>query len=259
MFEYLEKEVKDIAIRAGKIIKEVYDSPESIELSYKADASPLTRADQLANDEIVKGLSELKYVFPIISEENKEISYQLRKDFEYVWMVDPLDGTKEFVKRNGEFTVNIALIHFNRPILGVVYTPVTEALYFGAQNRGAYLEKEGLKTPLQVRKFTLSDPGLLVICSRSHLNKETEDIINRLNNPQLIQKGSSLKFMELAEGKAHFYPRIAPTMEWDLAASDIILHEAGGKLLQEGSDQPLKYNKQFLYNPGFLAYGHLTS
>ena len=257
MFEYLEKEVKDIAIRAGKIIMEVYESNDSIDLSYKEDNSPVTKADQLANEIIVQGLNELEYKFPVISEENKEISYEVRKDFEYVWMVDPLDGTKEFLKRNGEFTVNIALIHFNRPVLGVVYTPVSGALYFGAKDKGAYLEKDGQKFLLQVKEFSITDSGLQVICSRSHLNKETQEIINRLDNPVLVQKGSSLKFMELAEGKAHFYPRIAPTMEWDIAASDIILHEAGGKIYQEGGDQPLRYNKQFLYNPGFLAFGQL--
>jgi 3'(2'), 5'-bisphosphate nucleotidase len=257
MIEYLEGRVKEIAKLAGEIIMEVYNGMESIDVSYKDDDSPLTKADRLANDIIVKGLEGLDFVFPVISEENKEIAFDIRKHFNHVWMVDPLDGTKEFIKRNGEFTVNIALIERNRPILGVVYTPVTDELYFGALGRGAYLEHGQTRQVLRASSFSLKDPGLHVICSRSHLNIETKEIIDRLNEPQLIQRGSSLKFMELANGRAHFYPRVAPTMEWDLAASDIILHEAGGGMVQYGTDKPLVYNKEFLINPGFFAYGQL--
>ena len=153
---------------------------------------------------------------PIISEENKEIPYSERSSYTYAWLVDPVDGTKEFIKRNGEFTVNIALINEGKTVMGVVYVPATEKLYWAAQGHGAFRsESKSVEQKLTAPFFNMKDQGLSVVCSRSHLNEETAEFIGALNEPNKVSKGSSLKFLILAEGGAHVYPRLAPTMEWD--------------------------------------------
>jgi len=242
-----------IAKAAGAAILEIYKDCEGIEIIRKADDSPLTAADQASNAVICKGLEELAIQYPIISEENKAVGYEERKDYPYYWLVDPLDGTKEFIKRNGEFTVNIALIHKGRSILGIVYAPVLDELYWASKDQGAFLEKNGQKEQLQAPQFSMKDKGINVVCSRSHLNEETKAFIAQLDEPNLVSKGSSLKFLELATGKAQLYPRVAPTMEWDTAAAQIVLEEAGGSVLQFGTDQPVVYNKENLLNPYFVA------
>ena len=170
-------------------------------------------------------------------------------------MVDPLDGTKEFIKKNGEFTVNIALIENGRPILGVVYVPVENKMYYASKGKGAFLLNKSLQ-PLELKtnKKELSNTGLNIVCSRSHMNDETKEYIAQFKEPELVSKGSSLKFMLVAEGNAQVYPRIAPTMEWDTAASQIIVEEAGGQVLQYKTDYPLNYNKENLLNPYFEVY-----
>ena len=249
--------VKEIAVEAGKAIMVVYGS-EDFNVSTKADDSPLTIADKTANDIICAGLENLNATIPIISEENKSIPYEERKAFHYCWMVDPLDGTKEFIKRNGEFTVNIALLRNGNPVMGVVYTPVTESLYYGIEGEGAWKMSGGTERKLRVSQFTMQDPGLRVVCSRSHLNEGTQKYIDALLMPEKVSKGSSLKFLILAEGGAELYPRLAPTMEWDTAAADIILREAGGKVLNAETDKPLMYNKENLLNPHFYASGNAS-
>ncbi len=170
-------------------------------------------------------------------------------------MVDPLDGTKEFVKRNGEFTVDIALIHENRSVLGVVFAPVLNKLYFAAEGNGAFLESDDVVSALSVNEFKLSDNGLNVVASRSHLNEATEGFLKKLTDPNIVSMGSSLKFLLVAEGKADLYPRYAPTMEWDTAAAQIIVEEANGKVTQQGYDVDVIYNKKNLLNPYFLCQG----
>jgi len=202
-------------------------------------------------------LEQLSVKYPIISEENKAIDYSKRKDFEYAWLVDPLDGTKEFIKRNGEFTVNIALIHKNEVVMGIVYTPVTDDLYYAAKGEGAFFVKNGATTQLQAAQFKMTDANLGVVCSRSHLNEDTQAFVDALNKPTLVATGSSLKFLILAKGEAHLYPRIAPTMEWDTGAAQIILEEAGGEVLQYGKTTSLAYNKENLLNPYFIASGNI--
>lgn len=251
--ELLEK-VKIIAVQAGEIIMEVYNSAD-FSISVKSDNSPLTIADKKANDVICASLMNLNPVIPIISEENKEIPYEERKDFHYCWMVDPLDGTKEFIKRNGEFTVNIALIRNGKSIMGVVYAPVLGELYYALEGNGAWKEINENTTSIRVSSFTMEDPGLRVVCSRSHLNDETQAYIDDLLLPEKVTKGSSLKFLVLAQGEAELYPRLAPTMEWDTAAAQIILEEAGGKILEASTSKPLVYNKKNLLNPHFYASG----
>ena len=255
----LAKEVAKIAKKAGDAIMKIYDNSDNFQVEHKADESPLTIADQAANEIICHHLERLAVKYPIISEENKSIDFEERKKFTYYWLVDPLDGTKEFIKRNGEFTVNIALIKNQRPVLGVVYTPVLAEMYFAVKGEGAFLEKENLTIQLHASRFSKKDKKLGVVCSRSHLNEATQNFVDKLNEPELVAQGSSLKFLILAKGEAHLYPRLAPTMEWDTGAAQIILEEAGGKVLHAETKVPLLYNKENLLNPHFIAAGNLIS
>lgn len=251
------RDVKDsllkIAKDAGDAIMEVYADESSFQIERKDDNSPLTKADKASNEVICKGLENLSVQYPIISEENKAVPYEERKDYDRYWLLDPLDGTKEFIKRNGEFTVNIALIEAGRPIMGVVYAPCLDEMYWAIKEDGAFLVKDGVETKLTSNTFSTDDEGLRVVCSRSHLNTETQQFVDNLKSPELVSKGSSLKFLILAKGEAELYPRIAPTMEWDTAAAQIVLEEAGGTVLQFDSKDPLEYNKEDLLNPYFIA------
>ncbi len=245
-----------VAKAAGAAIMEIYEKSEGLEIERKADNSPLTIADRASNTVICEALEQLEPRFPIISEENKAIPYAERKGFNYAWMVDPLDGTKEFIKRNGEFTVNIALIHQQMPVLGVVYVPATKELFYAAKGLGAFQEKDGKTSPLHAPTFSKTDQGLGVVCSRSHLNEATQGFIDELVAPEKVAVGSSLKFLIIAKAQAHLYPRLAPTMEWDTAAAQIVLEEAGGKVYQSENGNPLQYNKENLLNPYFVATGN---
>jgi len=243
------------AIHASELacqeILKVYHSND-FQAESKEDNSPLTLADKRAHTVIVSVLRET--ALPILSEEGKSIPYEERKNWEYFWMVDPLDGTKEFVKRNGEFTVNIALIHHQRPVLGVVALPVTGEVYYAAEGSGAFVKREGTVTPLPIRSPTdLTQPGIRVVASRSHMSDDTRAFIAALKDPQLVSKGSSLKFMLLADNQADVYPRFAPTMEWDTAAAHAIVNAVGMKVLQKDSAEELVYNKLNLLNPFFIA------
>ena len=248
-------ELVSLARKAGEAILEIYQNEEEWQVQQKDDDSPLTRADQRSNDIICEGLRSLSVQFPIISEENREIPYEERKNYTYCWMVDPLDGTKEFIKRNGEFTVNIALIHENKPVLGVVHIPVSNATFWAVKGSGAHWTNGSREELLNAARFDKNMPNLRIVASRSHLNADTENFVAQFRAPIMVSKGSSLKFMLIAEGEAHIYPRLAPTMEWDTAAAHIILEEAGGSVLQADSLEPLVYNKPNLLNPFFIAYG----
>jgi 3'(2'), 5'-bisphosphate nucleotidase len=245
--------LKAIARAAGTAILEIYNHYVDIEIEQKSDDSPLTLADRISNEIICTGLSALDVQYPIISEENKEIPFSERENYEYCWMVDPLDGTKEFIKKNGEFTVNIALIHKGQPVLGIVYTPCTDEMYWAVKGQGAFVQKSGTVSTLKAGFFDVKSQALKVVASRSHLNEATKNFIEQLKNPIIVSRGSSLKFLMLACGEADLYPRMAPTMEWDTAAAQIILEEAGGHLLDAESLQALTYNKKTLLNPNFIA------
>lgn len=253
--ENLEDLLK-IAIEAGEAILDIYNSPD-FGVETKVDQSPLTKADQAANEVICKGLLHHFPDIPIISEENKEIPYSERKEYKSFWLVDPLDGTKEFIKRNDEFTVNIALVKDQSVVAGVVYTPVMDDLFYAHKGEGAFHRKENKETHLTAKHFSMKEQGLRIVCSRSHLNPETQSFIDDLDSPTLVSKGSSLKFLILASGDAEIYPRLAPTMEWDTAAAQIILEEAGGSVINHETGKPLKYNKEVLRNPYFVAYARL--
>ena len=241
---------KNAALAAGTEILKIYETGD-FSIEAKADNSPLTIADKAAHQKIVEFLD--KTGIPILSEEGRDIPYSERSSWEYFWMVDPLDGTKEFIKKNGEFTVNIALIHKNEPTLGVVYPPVLGDVYFATKGGGSF-QVTGSRT---VRLFTsrkdLQETGVKVVASRSHLSKETEDYINALDQPEMISKGSSLKFLLVAAGVADVYPRFGPTMEWDTAAAQIIVEEAGGSVKVTKGDSKLSYNKEDLLNPYFIV------
>lgn len=236
---------------ASKEILEVYNSG-NFQTEAKGDSSPLTLADKNAHRAIVEILTSSN--LPILSEEGSDIPYEVRKHWKTFWLVDPLDGTKEFIKRNGEFTVNIALIENQIPVLGVVTVPVTGDEYYAVKGMGAFFKVGEKITQLPKRTpIDLKQAGLRVVASRSHMNEETQQFIDQLQKPELVSSGSSLKFMLLASGKADVYPRFAPTMEWDTAAAHAIVNEIGLKVLKQTTNVELAYNKENLLNPDFLC------
>ena len=241
---------KEAALKAGKEILNIYETGD-FSVEAKADDSPLTLADRAAHHTIVSCLE--KTSIPILSEEGKEIPFEQRANWEYFWMVDPLDGTKEFIKKNGEFTVNIALIHKGEVVVGVVYPPVLDEMYWAVKGKGAYKEKDGMERLLKTSARELSRKGLKVVASRSHMSTETEAFVSGLDQPEIVSKGSSLKFLLVAEGEADVYPRFGPTMEWDTAAAHVIVTEAGGKVTLDDQITPLSYNKEDLLNPYFIV------
>jgi 3'(2'), 5'-bisphosphate nucleotidase len=267
--------------KAADSILEVYNTAFSVE--QKDDNSPLTAADRRSHQIIHAHLSALFYAnFPILSEEGKAISFDERKKWNYFWLVDPLDGTKEFINRNGEFTVNIALIYKDAPVLGVVHIPVKKTFFFGAKGMGAYKLIDTLstldsdnkpgpdyleylkKSSARLDRAKKDGPAnnktskLRVVCSRSHMSAETEVYVDGLRKHygeiDFISAGSSLKFCLIAESRADIYPRFGRTMEWDTAAGQFLVEESGGKVIQTDTGRPLKYNKRTLLNPPFVAY-----
>lgn len=273
------------AKKAGDAIMEVYNSDFAVET--KEDRSPLTLADRRSHEIISDQLKGCG--IPVLSEEGKDIPYEERTPWEYFWLVDPLDGTKEFIRRNGEFTVNIALIHKHSPVIGVLYVPVEETLYFGSLGAGAYRlslsDTEGAKnlSPLldaaasdaediagrmealvgRAEKISVSGPGrndaghITIAGSRSHGTGELETFLEAVKKEykdvDFISAGSALKFCLVAEGRADIYPRFGPTMEWDTAAGQCIVEESGGEVLSLENGKPLEYNKQVLKNPRFVC------
>jgi len=241
-----------IAKEAGDAIMQVYEMDFTV--AYKNDHSPLTEADLKANEIICNKLIESYPEIPLLSEENAEVPYEERQVWEYYWCIDPLDGTKEFIKKNGEFTVNIALIHKDTPVLGVVYAPVLGDMYKAKKGLGAYknCQKLPLKKNLAPAKY------LNVLASKSHLTVETQAYIEELAKTteeiRQVSRGSSLKLCMVAEGEADIYPRLGPTMEWDTAAADAIVRESGKMTMQyEKPNTPLIYNKKNLSNPWFVV------
>lgn len=266
--KYLSLSVR-AAVRAGMEILSVYDKPTEVEL--KNDNSPLTIADKLSHQKIIEAL--ITTGIPVLSEEGKLIDYAERQKWDLFWMVDPLDGTKEFIKRNGEFTVNIALIKDGTPVMGVVYAPVMNILYFASEQTGSYkcnIEPDGLHNITNGENFldsliavseklpaNKSSNNFIVVASRSHLSPETETFINHLKTKhgtvEFISKGSSLKICLVAEGAADIYPRLAPTMEWDTAAGHAIVLYAGKSVRLYRNNEQMRYNKENLLNEWFVV------
>ena len=250
------------ALQAGKAILEIYHSG-AFDIEIKGDNSPLTRADTASHKVIMSYLKSTD--IPVLSEEGRDIPYQERKSWKQLWIVDPIDGTKEFIKRNGEFTVNIALIENNKPIIGVIFVPVTGELYFSSKEVGAFkvdvdlkdfdvktLLAKGNKLPLQREENTFT-----IVASRSHMSAETEEYVQQMRDlhgdVKLISKGSSLKLCMVAEGTANCYPRFAPTMEWDTAAGQAICEHAGFKVIDWKTKEDMLYNREELLNNWFLV------
>ncbi len=245
------------AIKAGNEILDVYYN-SYFDIEFKSDNSPITIADKRAHKAIVEHLIPTK--IPILSEEGKTISFEERKNWELFWLVDPLDGTKEFIKRNNEFTVNIALIEGNSPVAGVVYVPVTKVLYWADKNGSfkAIVEKENQELN-DIEQLPISSirENFVIVGSKSHMNIETEEFIKSINTKgkdiEIISKGSSLKICMVAEGNADIYPRLGPTMEWDTAAGHAIAKFAGKKVYQFENNESVVYNKENLLNPWFVV------
>lgn len=271
----------EAAFRAGEAILSVYESAD-FEVEHKADHSPLTLADRKAHRVIRDILSSI--ALPLLSEEGRQMPYEQRNVWERFWLVDPLDGTKEFIKRNGEFTVNIAIIEKGLPVLGVIYVPVQDRMFFGVQGQGAFridqfqsvydtrpMEPD---SPEARAEFLISSsvhlpercddrPTFVVVGSRSHASAELEAYVEAIKQThaavEFISAGSSLKFCLVAEGQADLYPRLGPTMEWDTAAGQAIAECAGAQVLDFETRQPLRYNKELLKNPSFLVIGANSS
>lgn len=239
-----------IAEQAGQAILRIYQQDSTaFNITGKDDLSPLTAADLASHNLIVRALSELAPQLPVLSEEAADISWDVRQTWQRYWLVDPLDGTKEFIKRNGEFTVNIALIEQGEPVLGVIHVPVNGKTYYAVKGAGSFLREQGKDTQLTVAPV----PKVLrVVGSRSHPSPQLQDYLQQFAEYELLSVGSSLKFCLIAEGKADIYPRFNPTMQWDTAAGHIIATEAGASVVFDGLTDNI-YQREQLLNPGFIV------
>lgn len=251
MIDQLLTQIVAIADRAGQAIMEVYADPSSA-VTTKPDDSPLTTADLASDCVISAGLAELSLGWPVLSEESAQIGYAERQAWQRFWLVDPLDGTKEFIKRNGEFTVNIALIENGQPVLGVVYAPALGVCYYAARGIGAFVQRGADAAQSIHTQSHVAGQPIKVVASRSHADERTAALLEQLGEHECISMGSSLKLCLVAEGAAHFYPRLGPTMEWDTAAAHTVVNEAGGVVCDLNGDI-LRYNKADLHNPEFLV------
>lgn len=243
-----------IAKRASRAILDIYFT--EFEVTQKDDLSPLTKADNASNDIIVQGLGQLFPHIPIVSEESDQTAFEKRKQWSLVWIVDPLDGTKEFIQRNGEFTINMALVSHGIPIWGMIYIPVSGDAYYASRGDGAKRMSKGMEEPVSAIE---PKDHLIIASSRSHWSPQLEKYVmhlrSRFQRIDFISAGSALKFCLIAEGRAHLYLRFGTTMEWDTAAGQIIVEEAGGQVCSMQAMEPLVYNKEDLSNPSFVAMG----
>ena len=257
-----KEEIFEVIKKAGNEILKVY-SGNDFQVETKSDKTPLTIADKKSNKVIINGLMKLFPELPLLSEESKKKPYYDRKKWQYLWLIDPLDGTKEFIKKNGEFSINLALIKDRKPIFGILYLPVLGLFYYAGKGYGAYkIDRIGRVNQLPInsngKNFEKNNKNIkCIIFSRSHYTEETKQFVEKIKKQfskvQMISVGSAMKLAYLAEGKADIYPRLAPTMEWDIAAGQTILEESGGKVLDFYKKIPLMYNKEDLRNPWFVA------
>ncbi|MBM7570098.1 3'(2'),5'-bisphosphate nucleotidase CysQ [Aquibacillus albus] len=254
-----------VSLEAGKEILDVYAQDFGVEL--KEDDSPLTQADKRAHESIMKGLNAINPSIPVLSEEGRDIPYSERQGWDRFWLVDPLDGTKEFIKKNGEFTVNIALIERKYPSVGIIYAPALDVFYFGRVGDGAYKLENASKAAFESEEELIRKSVRLpekedrqvtrAVASRSHMSEETEAFMKELEakhgKVEVVSSGSSLKFCLVAEGKVDYYPRYAPTMEWDTGAGQAIVEAAGGKVTRYEDGKRFYYNRKELLNGWFLV------
>lgn len=249
----LLEQVEAVAKLAGDAIMDIYQ--QDFAVYTKNDQSPLTEADLLANRIISQKLAALTPDTPLLSEESAEVPWQTRRGWREYWLIDPIDGTKEFIKKNGEFTVNIALIRDGEPVLGVVYSPAIDEMHSGIVGLGAFKEAAGQRVSIQCRPLAEGET-CIAMGSKSHPTKEAEEYLAQFGNCELTPAGSSLKFCRIAEGSAHVYPRFGPTCEWDTGAAHAVLRAAGGEVYSAETWEPLRYNqKESLLNPFFVGKG----
>jgi 3'(2'), 5'-bisphosphate nucleotidase len=254
-----EGNVEDVVAlvgEAGEAILSIYES-DDFGTRIKEDKSPLTEADMASHEVLIEGLRELTPNVPILSEESEDLAFEERRSWNRFWLVDPLDGTKEFIKQNGEFTVNVALIEDGKPVVGVVGVPASDTMYWGIDGIGAFKRlSSGETVKLRVTKPPEARKKTKVVVSRSHVNEATEEyasrVRDRVGDVELMPVGSALKLCMVAEGQAQVYPRLGPTMEWDIAAADCVVRQAGG-IVRTMSKDELRYNKKELLNPFFVA------
>ena len=249
-YSYLLPEALKIADIASQEVLRIYLT--DFKVDYKADESPITAADLASHRVIVEGLRELSHDIPNLSEEGADIPWEERKHWRRFWLIDPIDGTKDFTQRTDEFTVNIALIEDGVPVLGVVTAPALKEAYWGAQGEGAFKrDRTGA-----IRQISVAEPKdvVRVVASKNHLNEDTKAFIQKFESHELVQAGSSLKFCRIAEGQADIYPRLGPTCEWDTGAAHAVLNAAGGKV-ETLEGKPLVYGKEDVLNPFFVASG----
>lgn len=250
----LNNSIIELARQAGQAIMKIYQ--KDFEIYDKSDSSPLTEADLAAHHILVDGLTKLKPAYPVLSEESDDKTKAERINWDTYWLIDPLDGTKEFIKKNGEFTVNIALIQKGKAILGVVYAPALDALYFGESGKGAYKqERNSDPAVIQVREKPENSNSYIIVGSRSHQSEEFKSFIKDYPGAEIVSMGSSLKLCLVAEGKADIYPRLGLTSEWDTAAAQAVVEAAGGQVVRHDNNEPLIYNtnKDTLLNPFFIV------
>ncbi|MCG8476272.1 MAG: 3'(2'),5'-bisphosphate nucleotidase CysQ [Cytophagales bacterium] len=252
MIDHKRKELLALAREAGRAVLDIYQNPEAFgHVEHKADDSPLTLADKASHRVISEGLAALFPDVPVLSEEGADVPYELRSQWKAYFLVDPLDGTKEFISRNGEFTVNIAYVAGNQVESGIIYAPVQDVLYFGKKGEGAFKQTGG--QPLQRIRVNASEKRIAVR-SKSHASTEEQEVLRRYGIKEEISVGSSLKFCMVAEGKADIYYRHGPTMEWDTAAGQAIVEAAGGKVFKGDQERVrFSYNKENLLNGSFLV------
>ena len=251
--ESLLPQVVALVEKAGAAVMEVYASGDFKTTYKKQDDSPLTRADLASHQLLTEGLRAMTPTLPVLSEESKEVPTAERQSWERYWLVDPLDGTKEFINRRDEFTINVAMIDRGEPSLGVVYAPAMEELYYAARGLGAF-KRTGLEPPERIVVSDYRISGVTIVVSRSHPDAKVEELVRKIGPSESLEIGSSLKLCLVAEGRAHLYPRFGPTMEWDIAAAQCVVEEAGGKV-NELSGRRLSYNKPSLENPPFIVCG----
>ncbi len=251
--EKIDKVVQ-ISKEAGALILDIYDTYdfENLKVLTKDDSSPLTIADKASHNHIEKELAKLDSSIPILSEEGSLVDYSDRSKWDKFWLIDPLDGTKEFIKRNGEFTVNIALIDKGIPVLGVVYAPVIDTVWYGSE-LGSYRSKSNENPNLISVKNSDKDEPIIVVASRSHLGDKVLEFVKKYDNYEFLQMGSSIKLCLVADGTADIYPRLGPTMEWDTAAAHAVVLHAGGDVVDNENGKRLTYNKPNLLNPDFVV------
>lgn len=265
MMNDILKSVVQISLQAGKATLEFYG--KNMDIEKKEDNSPITKADKLSNSILINGL--LSYNLPVLSEESDKLGYETRKKWNEYWLIDPLDGTKEFIKKSDEYTINVALIKGTFPVMGVVYAPAKDLLFYGQAGYGSYKVEKASSVNLTgcfsdtIRKklpIAYSNPIPVVVASKSHMNQETDYFIQQIKQyytaVQTEHYGSSLKLCMIAEGSADIYPRMGPTMEWDTAASQAIVEAAGYNVVQYPGGTRLSYNKENLLNPFFIVYNN---